>query len=519
MKATVLRYIYCTLAGFFFAACDDDFLERTPLDTPSLETFWETPDHAKMWVNNLYIGLRGSEDAYMEGYSDNAFGRAGAGANNIASGLFDTNDPVVNGHWDYQYIRLALEFFENVERVPNLSEAQYDELAGQVHFMLGYHYYRLITLFRDVPLITSPPSIAESDVAVKPKAEVLAYVLEQLDLAIENLPETWPASENGRVTKGAALTLKARVLLYNERWAEAAAAAKQVMDMNLYELHPNFGEVFLTSFNNKTKEVILAKQYAATVNTHLLVRTYAPVYLGGFALTLPTDELQQSFQMADGSEFDWSNPAHAADPFANRDPRFYETFIWHGRDYNGVTLDLTGSEFRFAFTYLYFYKYVADLKNNFWQTYVNWTIFRYADVLLMYAEAKNEASGPDDSVYDAIDEIRVRAGMPPVDRAEYSDQASLREFIRNERRVELAGEGLRYFDIIRWKIAEEVLNKDIESLPLDNWVDRPVDGSGNSLLPQKPVQSRSFDPSKHYVWPIPQTAIDRANNLEQHSEW
>src|SRR5690606_26024445 len=111
--------------------------------------------------------------------------------------------------------------------------------------MLAYHYHRLITLFRDVPLVTTPLAIAESDVEVNSKEEVLAYILEQLEFAIANLPETWPASENGRITKGAALALKARVLLYNERWAEAAAAAKAIMDMNLYELHPNFGEVFL----------------------------------------------------------------------------------------------------------------------------------------------------------------------------------------------------------------------------------------------------------------------------------
>ncbi len=499
-------------------ACDDEFLSRSPLDTPSLETFWETPEHATMWVNNLYLGLRGVQDAYFEGFSDNAYGRAGAGANNIATGLFDTNDPTVSSNWDYQYIRLSFEFFENVGRVPSIPETELKQLSGQVRFMIAYHYYRLITLYRDVPLVKSPLAIADSDVPVSPKAQVLSYLLEQLDLAIADLPESWPPSENGRVTKGAALALKARVLLYNERWAEAAAAAKAVMDLDVYELHPNFGEVFLSSFNNMTKEVILARQYASNVNTHDLVRTFAPVYLGGFALTLPTDELQQSFQMADGSEFDWENPDHAADPFADRDPRFYDTFIWHGRDYNGASLDLTGSEFRFAFTYIYFLKYVADLKNNFWQSHVNWIIFRYADVLLMYAEAKNEASGPDDSIYDALDLIRDRAGMPLVDRGIY-DQASLRDFIRNERRVELAGEGLRYFDIIRWRIAEDVMNKSITSMDLDNWVDLPKDGNGNSLLPVKPVQSRIFDPAKNYVWPIPQTAIERARNLDQHDEW
>lgn len=519
MKSTIKKYAIALSLTIAVSACDDDFLTRTPLDSPSLETFWETPEHATMWVNNLYLGLKGVSDAIFEGFSDNAFGRAGAGANNIATGLFDTSDPTVSSNWDYQYIRLALEYFENVTRIPDMPETLQNQLEGQVRFMLAYQYYRLITLYRDVPLVTRPLAIAESDITLTPKQEVLTYILEQLDLAIEKLPETWPASENGRVTKGAALALKARVLLYNERWAEAAAAAKAVMDLELYELHPNFNELFLASFNNQTKEVILARQYAETVNTHDIVRTFAPVYLGGYALTQPTDELQQAFQMDDGSAFDWNNPDHAAAPFANRDPRFYDTFTWHGRDYNGVPVDFTGSEFRFAFTYIYFLKYVADLKNNFWQSHVNWIIFRYADVLLMYAEAKNEDTGPDDTIFDALDLIRERAGMPLVDRSFYNDKALLREFIRNERRVELAGEGLRYFDIIRWRIAEDVMNKEIKSMNLTNWVDRPKDGDGNNLLPVKPVQTRLFDASKHYVWPIPQTAIDRADKLSQHDEW
>src|SRR5690606_676782 len=110
----------------------------------SLETFWEKPEHATMWGNNLYLGLRGFQDAYFEGFSDNAYGRAGAGANNIATGLFDTNDPTVSSNWDYQYIRLSLEFFENVGRVPSIPETQLKHLSGQARFMIAYHYYRLI---------------------------------------------------------------------------------------------------------------------------------------------------------------------------------------------------------------------------------------------------------------------------------------------------------------------------------------------------------------------------------------
>jgi starch-binding outer membrane protein, SusD/RagB family len=510
------------LLALLFVACNDDFLVRAPLDTPSLDTFWETEEQAEMWVNNLYNGLGGMEDSIFEAFSDNAYGRAGSGANQIAQGSFTTTDNYVNQYWSYRYIRLALEFFVNIDQIPNISQSKRDELTGQVRFMLAYQYFQLITLFRDVPLVTEPLDIAESDVPKNSKDEVLNYVLDQLNQAINLLPVTFPESENGRVTKGAALALKARVMLYNERWSEAAQAAKQVMDLDVYELHPNFDELFLRDFNNQTNEVILAYQYAEGVGTHPgqgIVRRYAPVYLGGFALILPTNELQESFEMSDGSKFNWNNPEHAANPFSNRDPRFYHTFMWHGRDYNGVTVDLTGSEFRFAFTYLYYLKYVADLENRFFNTWVNWVKLRYADVLLMYAEATNEATGPDNSVYEALDKIRARAGMPAVNRALYNDQASLREFIRNERRVELAGEGLRYFDIIRWRTAEDVLNFEVKSMNLNNWVDRPVDSSGNSLLPVKNVQTRVFNPDRHYVWPIPQDAIDRAKNLVQHPEW
>jgi hypothetical protein len=507
------------LTVFLTLGCDDDFLDRTPLDTTTLETFWKTPEQAEMWVNNLYKGLGGVEEARFEAFSDNAFGRAGAGANNIANGLLDTNDPRVSEYWNYRYIRLGLEFFDYIENVPGISESKKKELTGQVRFMLAYQYYRLMTLYRDVPLVTKVLEIDESDVEKNSKEEILAYVIQQLDEAIALLPVSWPASESGRITRGAALALKARVLLYNERWAEASQAAKAVMDLNEYTLHPNFKELFLAEFNNRTREVILAKQYAESVQVHDLVRTYAPVYLGGYALVLPTNELQQSFGMKDGSPFDSSNPEHMKKPFSDRDPRFNETFMYHGKDYNGVKLDLTGSEFRFAFTYLYYLKYVADLKNNFWPSHVNWILFRYADVLLMYAEATNEVSGADPSVFDALDQIRTRAGMPAVDRKKYAGKEALREFIRNERRVELAGEGLRYFDIRRWRIGEQVLNTSLKSMDLTQWTDAPRDGNGKPVLVIKPVQSRVFNSKRHYVWPIPQTAIDKATKLTQHSEW
>lgn len=514
------KHIGTILTGILFmlTSCED-FLEKVPLDTPSSETYWSTPEQAELWVNNLYRSLGGVEESIYEAYSDNAFGRAGSGANNIANGSYETNDSKVYGEWDYRYIRLSHEFFENIQNVPNLPDEKLDELSGQVNFILAYNYYKLLTFFRDVPLVTKALDIAESDLPKSTKEEVFDYIMEKIDLAIETLPVNWEESESGRATKGAALALKSRVLLYNEKWSEAADTAQKIIDLDVYELHPKFEELFRWEFNNQTKEVILAKQYAETANVHDIVRRYAPYTLIGHALILPTAELGASFQMSDGLSIQDSPLYDTADPFKNRDPRFYHTFLYHGAELNGDVLDLTGTEARFAFTYLYYRKYIGNLANSFWPSHVNWTLFRYADVLLMYAEARNEASGPDDTVYDALDLIRERAGMPAVDRSLYGDKASLRNFIRNERRVELAGEGLRYFDILRWRTAEEVLNIDIKSMDLSNWADGPVDGEGSPILIEKPVQSRTFNPSRNYVWPIPQQAIDQAKNLKQHTEW
>lgn len=519
MRTQFISYKLPLICLVFFASSCSDFLERYPLDAPSMETFWMTPDQAEMWVNNLYTGLDGMEDAKYEPFSDNAFGRDSHGANNIAKGTFETNDLRVREGWDYRHIRLCLEYFENVDRIPNMPQELLDKLSGQVHFLLAYRYYKLITFYRDVPLVTRSLSVDESDVPVSPKAEVLAYLLNELDAAISLLPVDWPASENGRITKGAALALKARVLLYNEQWTEAAEAAKEVMDSGVYGLHSNFGELFSATFNNRTNEVILAKQYAEVVNTHNMNLWYGPRTLNGHALIQPTAQLQEAFEMIDGLSIDESPLYDEHHPFDNRDPRYYATFLYHGRELNGAVLDMTGSEYGFSFTFLYFNKYINDFANGFRPSHVNWTVFRYADVLLMYAEAKNEAFGPDNSVYDALDLLRLRAGMPKVDRIRYASKESLRDFIRNERRVELAGEGLRYFDIIRWKTAEHVLNLTVMSMDLEKWDDGPLDADGNPVLTPKVTEVRTFNPSKHYVWPIPQEAIDRSKVLKQHAEW
>ncbi len=513
---------------FIIISCSENFLERVPLDQPSMETFWQSSEQAEMWVNNLYKvdeegtrGLIGVHITTSEAYSDNAYGRATKALNNIAPGTFETNDSRVTEAWKYRNIRLCHEFFEYIDNVPDITQNKLNELKGQVRFFLAFEYYKLITRFRDVPLITKVLNIEESDLEKSPKVNVLNYILEQLDLAIDLLPTSYPEPEKGRITKGAALFLKARVLLYNEHWSEAANVAKQLIDLNIYKLHPNFEELFRLEFNNKKEGIIIENQYLENIHEHYLSLRFAPVMFNAHALILPTPQLVESFEMKDGLPINESPLYDPKYPFDNRDPRFYHTFLWHGQILNETLppLDLTGTEMNYAFTYMYFRKGIVDFRNRLRPQHLNWNLFRYADLLLMYAEAKNEATGPDNSVYEALDLIRKRAGMPVVDRDRYNNQESLRTFIRNERRVELAGEGHRYDDIIRWRIAEDVLNIELKSLDLSEWTDGPLDSNGIPILKVRPVQSRHFNPAKHYVWPIPQVAIDQSKLLTQHPEW
>jgi hypothetical protein len=481
------------------------------LDAPSSETFWTSADNAELWVNNLYNSLpNGNEGKYWDNWSDDGHGRTKPNQHGgeIANGSYQANSGIVANEWDYDIIRACLEFFDKIETVPDVPQQKKDELMGQVRFILAYNYFHMMNLFRDIPLVTEPLIIAESDVPVSPKAEVLAYVLEQVNAAIDELPIAWPASQIGRVTKGAALALKTRVLLYNERWAEAASTAKELMDMDVYDLHPEFSEVFFESSNNQTEEVILAYQHVETVREWDVYRTYGFIEDQGWAISLATSEIVNAFECIDGLPIDESPLYDPNSPFENRDPRFYKTIIYPYETFAGYYYDpLQGRNPSFSLTYIHWKKYNGDRQSGERFGYANWILFRYAEVLLNYAEAKNEASGPEASIYEALDLIRDRAGMPAVDRSRYNTKESLREFIRHERRVELACEGHRYFDIIRWRIAEDVLNTELKSFELPG------------QLPAKVIETRVFDPNRHYVWPIPQYAIDRAKNLEQHTEW
>jgi hypothetical protein len=341
------------------------------------------------------------------------------------------------------------------------------------------------------------------------------------------------------MTKGVAYALKARTLLYAasplnnpngdvSKWQAAAQAAKDLIDLNEYSLVPNFLEVFTS---RKNTEIILSRQ--ASENS-ALETTNAPI---GYVIdnfpsggrTSPTQELVDAFEMANGKAIaDPTSGYNPAMPYNGRDPRFYHTIFhndmwWLNRKIETFTdgKDRPGSAVSIQTRTGYYmrkflddgYRGTGSRPSAYTNRTHNFPIFRYAEILLNYAEAKNEAlAAPDASVYKAVEDIRRRAGLVPHTLPVGLNKAQMREIIRHERRVEMAFEEQRFWDIRRWKIAENVMNGSLTQMIITK--------SGNSFTYQKVSDLNvQFDKSKMYYFPIPLSEIYKNRNLKQTQGW
>ncbi len=526
-------------------------LDRIPQDQISSNTFWTSPNDALLELNGCYGSFDGGYgDAYFEGYADNAFCQFywESAATMIGAGNIDaTIDAGYNNR--YAGIRRFNYFLDNVNKTPGLSESLMKRYIAEVRFLRAYTYFNLAQLFGPVPLLKNAYK-DPSDAAKTPASEdeVIVFVISELKACAENLPASYPGgsgNEVGRITKGAAVAFLARVELTYGKYSDAVAAAQQVMGMGyeLYkkaQLEPSDMAVdystLVTFANNTDKknfykglasyeqqfwqknennpEVILSSQRinnSPYVFGNGLNTLFLPGQWSGWSSITPTQELVNDYWNRDGSKFtpptseyraqhfNKGNPdADWLKEFENRDTRLYAsilfptckmllsngvtTFTWSGP---GSNLTNTGYNFR---------KLVDATFTVSHDGGQDFPLIRYAEILLTYAEAKNEVSGTDQSVYDALNQIRNRAGMPDVDQAVYNSKDKLRELIRQERRIELAAEGNRYNDIRRWGIASKVM-KDIKSI--------------NNEVAQARIWKDNY-----IRLPYPQSAVDHNPNLK-----
>lgn len=508
-------------------------------------TLWASTENAELFLYNVYASLPGQFNTFdpEENWSDNSInGVNGQYAQTVyAISAYTPNDS--RHRWGYfDAIRKSNLFIKRVSD-SNLPDDWKRQRLGEARFLRAYYYMLLWTSHGGVPIITTVLNRNEQgDEIFYPRntaEETFEFIRDECESILDDLPLT---SDAGRATRGAALTLKGWVELfwasplYNAegdigRWTAAASTNKRVMDLGVYDLFPDYNTLHFED-NNNNIEVIFDRQYlGGTSLGGSREGLHGPAYVNGnlaaWGGVNPTQELVDEYSMENGLPI--THPASGYDPqnpYIGREKRFYQSIIYDGAEWSGdviVTKQGVGS------------RNATDISNGTEATNTGYCLrkglnpayavsgnnrlnsasfilFRYAEVLLSYAEAQNEAVGPDASVYAAINQVRARSELPGL--PEGMTKEEMRVVIHRERRVEMAFEEKRWLDLLRLKIAEEKLNGYSHAMIIERegekWVYK-IEPAVTGL--------RVFDPDKNYLLPIPQSAIDRNPKLTQNPNY
>jgi len=568
MKRTNI-YSIILLIIVFFASCQD--LNLNPLYYGSSENWYSSEEELEMSVNGLYRSVFWSraEDSWDDDFQSRAT------VSSITGGTINGESSEVKTLWanSYKAIARANVLLKNTEKARKLgiSEKKVKQYAAEALFIRAAQYANLVAYFGDIVYVDRDITIDEAfSMSRTNKDTVMQKVYADFDSAVVDLPISYSENEIGRATKGAAYALKARYALYNGDWSIAADAAKSCMDLGIYTLHSNYASLFLASTKKSSESILVfprSVEFNSLVYAPGTVQAFLPRNRGGFASRYPSLELFCSYLCTDGKPIDESPLFDSKNPFKNRDPRCTATIVEFNTMHLGVVYDpnpktitvtnyLTGKSISnkdskgvdqyASYNGLLLKKGIDEawVNSNTYKVDPDLIYIRLADVLLIYAEAKIENDDIDQSVLDAINAVRARAYGVSVTSSSYpkittTDQTELRKIIRFERRMEFAFEGLRYMDIIRWKIADKVLNRPnyglldkTQLISLVNngyWFfgqipevdeDAAVDFSNlynNGFI--KLIVQRSFNADRNYLWPIPSKEILINNNLIQNPNY
>lgn len=564
------------------AACKKS--EKFPVDKVSGIYVFDPRDSAGAsalkYLLNVYNVIENGHNRvggdYLDAASDDAISQvsggqvsilatAGYSAIDLPSGenvWSSQNEYNTANYWDG--IRSATEFMAGIGVVPVRdyigSNGKINSIGvstryiwrNEARLLRAYFYFELVKRFGGVPLLGDKVYNINDNLNIPRSsfADCISYIVSECDKAKDSLirvPLDNPAQDNYRVTQGAAMALKAKVLLYAaspafndpsggnsnplvgypsysaSRWNLAATAASEIMNMKNYSLDPSFKNIFLTQ---NDPEVIMIRTANSTGPTDNIEATNAPVGYStaqGSGRTNPTQELVDAYPMSNGLPITDPNSGYDPNnPYANRDPRFAATILYNGAPWLGTSLQTyvggqsnpnngTGTK-----TGYYMCKFMAPQTGSSFQNHdEDWVIFRYAEIKLDFAEARNETDGPTDSVYQQLKDLRIRAGIAPGSDNMYGLTAGMtkdqmRAAIQNERRIEMAFEEERYFDIRRWGIAKTVMNQPLMGVSIQN-------SNGNLTYNYIQVLQPKFVAPKMNVYPIPydevlkNTAIGQAH--------
>ena len=579
LKSIFLVAFFAVLIG----SCNDDFLNLKPLDRMSENDVWSDPALTELFVNEMYRGLgHGLNEAEVGSMCDESHFIHNYGTKQVVESNINPSDigqwgsgNQIEFRWDelYKNIRYTNMFFENIEDVPFLDEEWRERLKGEVHFLRSYFYHNLVRNHGGVPIITKTFGL-EDDFGVKRNTldECIKFIVDEANLAAGLLPLEHNDANIGRPTKGAALALKSRILLYaasdlfndpswagaysnpelisvsgdrNSKWQAAKAAAKEVMDLGIYQLH-NDGSNPKDNYTNlftvkESPEHIFSRNFLKTRSWSdgAITGLYnGPNGYHNWAGNTPVQELVDDYEMIDGTPFDWNNPAHAAAPYEDRDPRFSASILYDGAPWRPRPSDMTASDpvgiisirsveqadgtwapgldtrdgpietWNGGYSGYYLRKSIDPTLDSQYGPYgqnqeVPWHFFRLGEIYLNYAEACL-GLGEEAEAKTYINMIRSRAGMPDVTE---TGQALIDRY-RNERRVELAFEQHRYWDVRRWFTAPAELGRNAHGIVINEYLD------GSVTYETLSIQDRAWK-DKMYLLPILQEEVNRNPNLIQ----
>ena len=562
-------------------ACKPDLMS---LNGPSTGTFPANDKEAEMGLFGAYQNISKQDAAstpmwhVMDNITDIGFARPGTNYTSPITSAITTDNALTNKPWQihYQTIARVHTVLDNLERVKgSLTDAAYKQLDAELRFIRAYCYSELIQLYGAVPLLKQGVDLSNADVPRTPRAEIEQFLLDELTAIADNLPVSQAQFGNVRASRVAAYLLKARVALYAKKYTEAATAANTALTLStgVHDLtpfnttinsvgkdhtaaEPDLSNIFGHAGFKTSKEWIWVAEYNMSIpgNSHNQ-QYYSASRLGkGVCYWGPTQDLINTFQAKDGLPITQSPLYDATKPFENRDPRLDMYCARPHARYVGYQFEpatsfptvknywpvITGTSptapsvanadatnaFRSFSGYLW--RKPIDLA-DFSSTSVsgvsdlNVGIFRFAELLLIYAEAKIEANTIDNTVYEAINRVRRRAQMPDLSAG--LSQAQLRTALRYERKVELANDGLRWYDLRRWGIANKVMNGVLylnrDARP---WTKNVLTGFDDSYTPiynhteaakYFTIQNVVYKENKDEYWPIPKSEMDANKNLVQ----
>jgi starch-binding outer membrane protein, SusD/RagB family len=538
-------FIFILFISGFLNSCTNEFLDVAPLNELSDKTFWKDANDAELALNGCYSNWENYTtitffDAISDnGYTKSAFGKFGNGQ--ITPATYPTTQWTdyiysstvrlfYSADWfSYQQMRKYNNFLDNIDNV-TMDEAKKSQYKAEVRFLRAYDYFVKVMLFGDMPLVTK---LINADEKLKrdPAANIHKFILDELAEIAPSLPVQNNIDSKGHITRGAALALKARLELYLGNFTAALADSKAVIDMSCYELFPDYRKLFLEESETTNKETILDIEYVVNDYPHTWDQYAGISGDGGWSNLVASKNMVDAYECSNGKTIDDAASGYDINnPFKDRDPRLALTILypgqaWNGRIYNSLDQFLPDGTLNPDY-----YKYETAARSGLnvskrinvkapgmgnWPPNFgnNIIVIRLAEMYLTYAEAAVETGTNTALALEYINKVRKRVGH-------IAATSLTKELVRRERRVELAFEGLRPFDIRRWDLGSKVMDGPLYGTRLGTmdatgkvtWKgDGKVVNAENYVL----IENRVFHPERKYLFPIPLAEMDANPNMVQ----